>query len=244
MSHLIENCELKGTLNKNTSVRLMFDTNKSTLKVDPNHGFWNGIQPYIFEITPPQIYTKNYNTTLSIPVPTRDGFTFTGWTRIGSNGKLSSTTTAATYTFGAVDGAIDIITATWRCNHANSKVVSATTSTCTVKGYTAGTYCNDCQTYIYGHTEKPLAAHAIKLINQKDATYDAEGYTGDEYCTACKQTIKTGTVIPKLEKTNEPTPSATTPGDCPWCGGSHSGFFGGIVGFFHRIFAALFGARH
>jgi len=31
---------------------------------------------------------------------------------------------------------------------------------------------------------------------------------------------------------------------CKWCGGEHTGFFGGIVGFFHRIFAAIFGARY
>ena len=31
---------------------------------------------------------------------------------------------------------------------------------------------------------------------------------------------------------------------CPWCGGEHSSFFQGIVGFFHRIFALILGARY
>lgn len=31
---------------------------------------------------------------------------------------------------------------------------------------------------------------------------------------------------------------------CPWCGKTHEGFFQGIVGFFHRIFARLFGAKY
>lgn len=31
---------------------------------------------------------------------------------------------------------------------------------------------------------------------------------------------------------------------CAWCGGQHEGFFQGIIGFFHRIFAALFGAKY
>lgn len=31
---------------------------------------------------------------------------------------------------------------------------------------------------------------------------------------------------------------------CKWCGGQHEGFFQGIIGFFHRIFAALFGAKY
>jgi hypothetical protein len=31
---------------------------------------------------------------------------------------------------------------------------------------------------------------------------------------------------------------------CKWCGKTHEGFFQGIIGFFHRIFAALFGAKY
>ena len=131
-------------------------------------------------------------------------------------------------------------------NHVNTVNIAATASTCTVNGYTAGVYCNDCKKYISGHQQQPLAAHTITIINQRDATQDAEGYTGDEYCTVCKQTIKQGTVIQKLDKPADPTP--VTPDEpenlCPWCGGEHTGFFGGIVGFFHRIFAAIFGARY
>lgn len=133
-------------------------------------------------------------------------------------------------------------------NHVNTKNIAATASTCTVNGYTAGVYCNDCKKYISGHQQQPLAAHTITIINQRDATQDAEGYTGDEYCTVCKQTIKQGTVIQKLDKPADPTPD--TPSNpqpengCKWCGKTHTGFFGGIVGFFHRIFAAIFGARH
>ena len=33
------------------------------------------------------------------------------------------------------------------------------------------------------------------------------------------------------------------PNLCPWCGKVHSGFFGGLIAFFHRIFARLFGAK-
>lgn len=102
-------------------------------------------------------------------------------------------------------------------NHVNTKTVSATVSTCTVNGYSAGVYCNDCKQYISGHAKLPLANHSAP---------DANGN-----CTVCGQHIKD--VTPEQQ------------GDaCPWCGGSHSGFFGGIVGFFHRIFAAIFGARH
>ena len=31
---------------------------------------------------------------------------------------------------------------------------------------------------------------------------------------------------------------------CPWCGEQHEGFFQGIIGFFHRILAAILGANY
>lgn len=80
--------------------------NTSTLKVNPNGGTWNGS-------TSSQSFTQNYNTTKSIPVPTRTGYTFTGWTRTNSYGSLSSTTAAATYTFGATNNVTDTLTANW-----------------------------------------------------------------------------------------------------------------------------------
>ena len=86
-------------------------------------------------------------------------------------------------------------------NHVNTTNVTATASTCTVKGYTAGVYCNDCKKYISGHQEQPLAAHQTELRNAREATCTSEGYTGDQYCTVCKQTISTGTTIGKKAHT-------------------------------------------
>ena len=97
--------------------------------------------------------------------------------------------------------------------------------------------------------------HAITVINKKDATYDAEGYTGDTYCTVCRQTLSYGTSIPKLTKPEEPTnpnQPATQPttqqqqqtGGCKWCGQTHGGILGALVGFFHSILALLFGAKY
>ncbi|MBQ5969445.1 MAG: amidase domain-containing protein [Clostridia bacterium] len=86
-------------------------------------------------------------------------------------------------------------------NHVNITNVTATTSTCTAHGYTAGVYCNDCMRYISGHEAQPLAAHTLTTINQRNATCTAEGYTGDQYCTTCRQTISTGTAIGKTAHT-------------------------------------------
>ena len=142
-------------------------------------------------------------------------------------------------------------------NHVNTTNVAAVASTCTVKGYSAGVYCNDCKQYISGHVEQSLAAHQTTVINAREATYDADGYTGDTYCTVCKQTLSYGSSIPKLTKPNEPTnptnptQPATQPatqqqqqqsGNCKYCGGTHSGFPGILIGFFHSILA-MFGLR-
>lgn len=141
-------------------------------------------------------------------------------------------------------------------NHVNTINETATASSCTVKGYTAGVYCNDCKKYISGHVEQPLAAHQTTTINAKEATYDADGYTGDTYCTVCRQTLSYGSGIPKLTKPEEPTnpTNPTNPtqpatqqqqqqrGNCKYCGGTHTGFPGILIGFFHSILA-LFGLR-
>ena len=49
-------------------------------------------------------------------------------------------------------------------------------------------------------------------------------------------------VFEKVETTQpeEPQPENL----CKWCGQVHEGFFGAIVGFFHRILAAIFGAKY
>ena len=145
-------------------------------------------------------------------------------------------------------------------NHVNTTNVAATASTCTVKGYTAGVYCNDCKKYISGHQEQPLVAHKTELRNQKNADCTTAGYTGDQYCTVCKQTITKGSAISAVGHTapdgngnctrcgthikdvtptqpTQPSQPQTNPNACKWCGQVHTGFFGKIVGFFHSILA-------
>ncbi|MBR3553301.1 MAG: hypothetical protein IKN72_07925 [Clostridia bacterium] len=112
-----------------------------------------------------------------------------------------SATGVRTYTCSVCNGTKTETIAINASNHVNTTNVTATASTCTVKGYTAGVYCNDCKKYISGHQEQPLAAHTLTTINQRNATCTAEGYTGDQYCTTCKQTITTGTAIGKTAHT-------------------------------------------
>lgn len=186
------------------------------------------------------LYTYGESTSFTVPNHTHS------YTSKITKAATCSETGVRTYTCSCGNSYTETI-AKNSSNHVNTKNIAATASTCIANGYTAGVYCNDCKKYISGHQQQALSGHQTTVINAKTATYDAEGYTGDEYCTVCKRTIKTGTAIPKLEKPTQPTqpnePQQQSDA-CPWCGGSHSGFLGSIVGFFHRIFAALFGARH
>ena len=77
--------------------------------VNPNGGIWNGSMQT-------QSFKQNYNTTKTIPVPTRTGYCFTRWTQSGTNGSLSSASTAATYIYGANNNVTETITAQWQAN--------------------------------------------------------------------------------------------------------------------------------
>ena len=82
------------------------EINHSTLKVDPNGGTWNGSADV-------QSFTENYGVAKSIPDPVRPGYTFSGWVKSDAfHGSLNN----AVYTFGAEDGATDILTAFWTAN--------------------------------------------------------------------------------------------------------------------------------
>lgn len=130
-------------------------------------------------------------------------------------------------------------------NHVNITNVAAIASSCTIKGYSAGMYCNDCKQYISGHTEQPLTAHQTTIINAREATYDADGYTGDTYCTVCKQTLSYGSTISKLTKTEEP-PEQTEPTTQPSKPSDEKpaeklNFFQRIIQWIRNFFAKLFG---
>ena len=116
--------------NANLALYAQWAINSSTLKVNPNGGSWNNS-------TTTQSFTQNYNTTKSIPVPTRTGYTFTTWTRSGTNGSMSSLTGSATYTFGASNGVTDTLTAGWSVNNYTVTYIDRITGTTTQLGTTS-----------------------------------------------------------------------------------------------------------
>ena len=103
-----------------------------------------------------------------------------------------STTGTKTYTCSVCNGTKTETIAINANNHVNTTNVSATASTCTVKGYTAGVYCNDCKKYISGHQEQALNANNhVNTINvaATASTCTVKGYTAGVYCNDCKKYI-------------------------------------------------------
>ena len=91
---------------QNVSMTANAQINHSTLKVDPNGGSWQGSAAV-------QSFTEHYGTAKSISDPVRTGYTFSGWVKSEPfNGSLNN----AVYTFGAADGATDVLTASWTAN--------------------------------------------------------------------------------------------------------------------------------
>ena len=71
-------------------------------------------------------------------------------------------------------------------------------------------------------------------INGKEVTKTAVG------TNSIKLTCRLGT----LEAPADPEPQPQPENLCKWCGKVHEGFFQKIIGFFHRILAAIFGAKY
>ena len=74
------------------------------LTVNPNSGTWNGS-------TQTQTFNIAYQGTKVIPVPTKIGYEFTGWTLVGNGSTMTSLTGEATFTMGAGDATL---TANWK----------------------------------------------------------------------------------------------------------------------------------
>ncbi|MCQ2052265.1 MAG: InlB B-repeat-containing protein, partial [Bacteroidaceae bacterium] len=160
----------KGTT---TTITAKWAINKSSLTVKPNGGMWSNSAA-------DQTFTKDYGTIIDIPKPTRTGYEFAGWTKSTTfNGTLSSTTAAATYTFGKVSDATDTITATW--------IPISSTVTLDAKGGTGGT-ASVTATY---DAAMPTATMPVKEGYEFGGYYDGENGTGTQYYTAAGASART-----------------------------------------------------
>ena len=67
--------------------------------------------------------------------------------------------------------------------------VAEKAATCTEVGYTAGTYCNACESWADGHEKLPAEHKNTKDYAQQDATCTEIGYTAGTYCEDCQTWI-------------------------------------------------------
>jgi len=74
------------------------------------------------------------------------------------------------------------------CAHTNTVMVAATAPTCTENGYTAGIYCNGCQSYLSGHAVVSAKGHSYESV-VTPPTATENGYT-TYTCTACGDSYK------------------------------------------------------
>ena len=72
------------------------------------------------------------------------------------------------------------------CQHANTTFVEGKAATCTTNGWTDGTYCNDCQTYIFGNEPIPATGHETAVWKDTvPATCNTYGIAGHYHCDIC-----------------------------------------------------------
>lgn len=87
---------------------------------------------------------------------------------VESSGSSSTTTTYYT---------------TSTCAHEDTENVTAQSATCTADGYTAGVYCNDCETYISGHEVIKSEGHDYESV-VTPPTATEQGFT-THTCSVC-----------------------------------------------------------
>ena len=132
-------------------------------------------------------------------------------------------------------------------------------ATCTKKGsYDSVVYCKNCPAEISRTkvTTNKLP-HTPATLPGTPATCVNDGLTDGQICASCGNMITAQHTIPATGKhvdnngdgkcdtcgTAVETPS--NPNTCKWCGKEHgSGFIDKLIAFFHRIFAAIFGAKY
>lgn len=76
------------------------------LYVDPNGGTWK-------DSSTTSTIVGKFKDEVDIPIPTRPGYTFVGWTKTGESGTMSTLTEDAVYTFGEDEETDDTLTAQW-----------------------------------------------------------------------------------------------------------------------------------
>lgn len=135
--------------NENNGMSVGTGTNKA-YKINSGYLYNNAVSRYV------GVYTNN---------PDWRCYTTTG-------GNIANQTLG--FYVKSESGTMYYSTSTIVCDHANTTNVAVVAATCTETGYTAGVYCNDCETYISGHEVVAALGHS----------YNAGVITTAPTCTA------------------------------------------------------------
>lgn len=79
-------------------------------------------------------------------------------------------------------------------NHVHKEVRGAKNATCTKKGYTGDTYCNDCGLFLYLGKNIEAPGHDYKDVAEVPATCAAEGTAVTQQCKRCGYTVPAQTL--------------------------------------------------
>ena len=117
-----------------------------------------------------------------------------------------------------------------------------------VKEYYIQYYCKACGKNMYrvftdskGLPERQ--PHTEEIVLGKPSTCSEEGLTDGKKCKVCGKVTKEQEVIKKKDHVDKNDDGycdvckAETREHCPYCNQAHTGFFGGITRFFHRLLA-------
>ena len=127
-------------------------------------------------------------------------------------------------------GTVYYSTSTIVCDHADTTNVAAVAATCTETGYTAGVYCNDCETYINGHEVVAALGHKYNAgvvttaptctaVGVKTFTCSACGHSYTESVAATGHNYNAVVTPPTA------TEQGYTTYTCTVCGDSYTGAF-------------------
>ncbi len=138
-----------------------------------------------------------------------------------------SSTGGALTLYKSSGGTVYYTTTATTCEHANTTEVAEEAATCTETGYTAGVYCNDCQSYISGHETVPATGHdwgEWKVITPAGCEDDGENERECETCFSVETQTVSATGHSYTSAVTDPT--ATEPGyttyTCESCGHSYT----------------------
>ncbi len=139
----------------------------------------------------------------------------------------SSSTGGALTLYKGTSGTVYYTTSATSCAHSNTTDAVAVAATCTESGYTAGVYCEDCETYISGHEVVAALGHSWGDWVQTTAPGCVTEGVETQACISCGETRTqaveaTGHSYVSVVTAPTATASGYTTHSCENCGDSYT----------------------